>query len=76
MYYYKNGAIVVETELFKNVNYQVSNQKISATFDGSGVTTAYALAYEKKYETECYCTFYINGKALEGCKKKNCFNDR
>ncbi len=67
-YYYENGAIVVETDLYSRVIYNVSNDKLSAVFNGTPFITSYALAGEKEMHTECHPTFRYNGKPLQDCQ--------
>ncbi len=66
-HYYENGAIVVETDLYSRVPYNVSNDKLSATFNGLPFITGYALAGEENFRSECYPTFRHNGKPLQDC---------
>ena len=63
-------AIVVNKEYYEEVNYHVSNNKISVIFDGKGAITSYSEANKKEYFNVGYCSIHEGNTPLSVFTKK------
>lgn len=60
-----DGAIVCQGKLHEKAKCNVSNEKISAIFDGCGCAVGYAEADAGDYFSGSFCTWYINGTPVD-----------
>lgn len=67
---YKNGAIIANGSFYEPATYHVSNEKISAVFDGKGALTYYANS-NGVCLSKGHFSFMVNGKATNWCMKKS-----
>ena len=64
-YSFINGAICTKGSFFEEALYNVSNEKVSAVFDGKGSVQYYAAANEDRCILDGYSSVYINGKHID-----------
>lgn len=67
---YCDGAIICHCLFHEKVRYNVSNEKISVIFDGSGAIVGYAEADTAGYINRGFCGWYINDQFIDVFSKK------
>lgn len=67
---FKNGKIIVKGKFYERVVYNVSNQKLSAIFDGLGSTPYYALGDKNSYYSTMKIALHYDGKPTNFCMPK------
>ena len=67
---YCDGAIICQCLFHEKVKYNVSNEKISVVFNGSGGIIGYAEADTAEYLNRGFCSWYVNGQFIDVFSKK------
>lgn len=67
---YENGAIVAKGQAFEQALYHVSNEALSAAFDGKGILAYYALAGQEPINARFGFSVFIDGEAANICAEK------
>lgn len=67
---YKNGEIIYSGAFHESVKYDVSNNLISAGFDGRGAVQGYAVINKYSVFNSYYSLFSFNGKPLDWTVQK------
>lgn len=67
---YSDGAIIRHCLFHKKVKYNVSNEKISVIFDGSGAISSYAEADTAEHLSRGFCCWYIDGQFIDMFSEK------
>ena len=62
---YCDGAIICNCLFHEKVQYNVSNEKISAIFNGSGSVVGYAEADTANHINSGFCSWYINDQFID-----------
>ncbi len=67
---YQDGVVVCHCPFHEKVKYNVSNEKISVIFDGSGAMVSYAEADTAEHLSRGFCSWYINGQFIDMFSEK------
>lgn len=67
---YQNGAIILEGQAHEEAIYHVSNESLSAAFDGRGMLAYYATAGNEPLTSRFGFTVFVDGAAADICGKK------
>lgn len=62
---YKDGAIVAQGQLHEKAEYDVSNNRITAQFDGRGAISKYAVMNKYSVFSNFYAIITLDGKPLD-----------
>lgn len=62
---FENGKIISYGKFYEVMIYNVSNESVSAVFDGKGAIKYYSVANESQYIKTGASAFYINGKHID-----------
>ena len=72
-YDFENGAVVLDCQFYEKAIYNVSNEKICATFDGSGAFVSYAEADNAEYKNKAFCSWHINEDFIDMLSEKKVY---
>ena len=67
---FSNGKIIAKGKFYERAIYNVSNQKLSAVFDGLGSVPYYALGDKNSYYATMKIALHYNGKPTDFCMPK------
>ena len=67
---YCDGAIICQCLFHEKVRYNVSNEKISVIFNGSGGIISYAEADNAEHISRGLCSWYVNGQFIDMFSEK------
>lgn len=62
---YRDGAIICLCPFHQKVQYNVSNEKISVIFDGSGTMVSYSEADTAEHLNQGFCSWYIGDQFID-----------
>jgi len=66
----QNGAIIAQGYYYEEAKYHVSNEKLSAIFDGKGAVIDYSEANQKEYINKGFCCIHDGGKHIDVFRSK------
>lgn len=69
-YEFKNGKIILRGKFYEDAIYNVSNQVLSAIFDGRGCVPYYALGDKNSYYATMKVALHYDGKPTDFCMSK------